>query len=166
MHTFKASGFKLYKNLSFKSEVKEVLIEYEQIMPKRHSKYAHSDSSESFYFWEMLDLPKDKGVYLVYDCDDICIYVGSTPKREDGGIRKRFKEHLSGKFARYGFKVYCYIPKKPIANNILLLERAFIAALDPVFNNDEPNKERLDLYINEQGVCFRRWYGGYLRHIL
>ena len=157
MQTFEAQGFKLYKNLSNQSEVDQVLIDYEQILPNRHPKYSEKDCLESFYFWEINDLPREKGVYLVYDFDDNCIYVGSTPIRQVGGIRKRFEEHLIGKFAEYGLKVYCYKLKDATVNNILLLERAFIAALDPVFNNDELNGKRIEKYQEESGIKYHNW---------
>ncbi|MGW9103023.1 GIY-YIG nuclease family protein [Priestia megaterium] len=158
MPTLEASGFNLYKNLSFSNAETKVLIDYEQIKPKRH-KYASSDSKDAFYFWERFDLPKEKGVYLVYDCNDECIYVGSTPKRKDGGIRDRFKEHLNGKFADYGFLVYCYKPTKITPNNILLLERTFISALNPIFNSDEPNNGRVEQYKRKNYYHYQAWIG-------
>lgn len=159
MPTIKIDGFNLYKQISgFSSAETQVSVDYEQVKPNRH-KYASSDNEDAFYFWEIFDLPKEKGVYLVYDCNYTCIYVGSTPKRKDGGIRNRFKEHLRGKFANYGFIVYCYKPLEVTANNILLLERTFISALNPIFNSDEPNNHLVNEYIKNDYYNYKVWVG-------
>lgn len=109
-------------------------------------------SPQVYYFWELEYIPESAGIYVIYDKAGNCLYVGSTPHRFN--LNERIKEHLSkALFNNYGYKIV-YFETKEDTVDILLLERAFIKKYQPIFNNDENEKE-----MSKKAVTYLEEYG-------
>jgi hypothetical protein len=119
MKKAKMTGFSLHKNN--KETITEVTVLYKEPV--------------EYHFWDLANIPKKAGVYIVYDIVRDCLYVGSTPYRFD--LNFRVSEHLKGaNFKDYGYKILFFETKENTAD-ILLLEKLFTKALGtPPFNKE------------------------------
>lgn len=116
-----------------KVEIKELLVKNKEIDIVATDVIYHEQGP--YDFWDLEHIPSKAGVYVIYDITGECLYVGSTPNRFN--IKLRIIEHLGSAFFKdFGYKVYCYLTEED-TNDILLLERIFIKALKPPFNNDQ-----------------------------
>jgi hypothetical protein len=136
------TGFTLHKNN--KEIITEAAVFYEPPV--------------TYYFWDLFNIPKKAGVYIVYDVAGDCLYVGSTPYRYN--LNKRISEHLSkANFRHYGYKIFFFETLED-TTEILLLEKLFTKALE----NPPFNKERNSISLSKTGFEYLSKYKNIRNH--